>query len=533
VRKWSRYLVGVVAIAGWLALVVSAGAETCKLETKRLDGTDRTMMGDIQVDYWFQSTSPQSFFMQIGGPQGMVRGSEQEGTPEFSAVISKEPSTYNSQHPFRGVAKLGSQHFGFVFDTAQAEAKEEEKEKEEEAKSDAKTEEADNPLNQVLQLRRTMKTVAYERLYFDVNHNGDLTDDQVIEARTGRGMPANYANAAFPAVDLKIDVDGVPVDYAFTMSVYSYGSTEYSYANASLSAAAYRAGEMVIDGKNRRIVVVDTNSNGRYDDQSGIDERIRPSDGTVYPKTGDMLYVIDPEAKIDPGANPYDASSNEFLHYVAKQVNLGGRFHDLKITPAGDELTMEPSTIPVGFVTNANTGYRAIVYGELGFLKVVGDESGKAPLPAGEWKLASYTIDKTIAQEPAKEEAKEESKGADVEGSLFEALARLIGGAPSVSRPQSQPRYNRVSARGKQDYPAVRVTEGQTVEMPFGEPYRPVVTIGYREGADKASLSMSLVGNAGEVCTNMIVNGGRPGKPKFTISTEKGEVVDTGNFEYG
>ena len=39
VRKWSRYLVGVVAIAGWLALVVSAGAETCKLETKRLDAT--------------------------------------------------------------------------------------------------------------------------------------------------------------------------------------------------------------------------------------------------------------------------------------------------------------------------------------------------------------------------------------------------------------------------------------------------------------------------------------------------------------
>ena len=51
-----------------------------------------------------------------------------------------------------------------------------------------------------------------------------------------------------------------------------------------------------------------------------------------------------------------------------------------------------------------------------------------------------------------------------------------------------------VSARGKQDYPAVRVTEGQTVELPFGEPYRPVVTIGYREGTEKASLSMSLVG---------------------------------------
>ena len=62
---------------------------------------------------------------------------EQEGTPEFSKVISKEPSAYNSQHPFRGVAKLGSQHFGFVFDTRQSlTAKEEAAEKKEEAKSD-------------------------------------------------------------------------------------------------------------------------------------------------------------------------------------------------------------------------------------------------------------------------------------------------------------------------------------------------------------------------------------------------------------
>ena len=56
----------------------------------------------------------------------MIGGSQQEGTPEFSKVISKEPSTYNSQHPFRGVAKLGSQYFGFVFDTApKGDAKEE------------------------------------------------------------------------------------------------------------------------------------------------------------------------------------------------------------------------------------------------------------------------------------------------------------------------------------------------------------------------------------------------------------------------
>ena len=115
-RKWSRYLAGVVAIAGLLALAVNAGAETCKLETKQFDRTGRS--GTASVDYWFQSARAQSFFMQIGGPQGMIGGSQQEDTPEFSKVINKEPSQYNSQHPLRGVAKLGSQYFGFVLDSA-------------------------------------------------------------------------------------------------------------------------------------------------------------------------------------------------------------------------------------------------------------------------------------------------------------------------------------------------------------------------------------------------------------------------------
>jgi hypothetical protein len=526
-RKWSRILAGVVAITGWLALVVGAGAETCKLETRRLDDATGAGLGRQPAAYWFQSSNPQTFFMQIGGPQGTVRGAEQEGVPEFSKVITKEPSAYNAQQPFRGVAKLGSQYFGFVFDTAtkaeaaEGEAKKEEQGKEDEAKSDTETEEATNPLALLLGAKKQMPTVTFQRLYFDVNHNGDLTDDPVVEATRAQNMSVNYAQSMFPTVGVKIDVDGVPVDYAFTMTVYSYASTDYSYANASLNAAAYREGEMTIDGKKRRVVVVDSNSNGRFDDPSKIDERIRMGDGSVYPTIGDTLYIVDPEATVGNEANPYDLSSNEVSHYVAKQVYLGGRFLDLKVTPAGDQVTLEPSPIPVGYVVNANQGYRAIVYGERGFLKIVGDESGKAPLPVGEWRLASYTIDRSVRAEPTKEGAEP--------GSLFDAVKQMIGGTPSAS----QPRINMVSARGKQDSPPVRVTEGQTVELPFGEPFRPVVTLGYQREEKKAWLSMSLVGQGGEVCTNMVVNGTRPGKPKFTISTEKGEVVDTGNFEYG
>jgi len=72
--------------------------------------------------------------------------------------------------------------------------------------------------------------------------------------------------------------------------------------------------------------------------------------------------------------------------------------------------------------------------------------------------------------------------------------------------------------------------------MPFGPPYKPTVTAQYFEDGVKhkvLSLGMTLVGSADEVCSNMMVNGGRPSKPKFTITDAKGKAVQEGSFEYG
>jgi len=521
-RKWSRYAVGVVAIAGWLALVVSAGAETCKLEARQLDAAQSRMRAEPAA-YWFQATRPQTFYMSVGGPGGTVQGSSQEGVPEFSHVIKKEPSQYNAEQPLRGVAKFGSLHFGFVLDTAARPA----------APDEAKTPPSAPATEEGVETPKETqlaKIPSYQRLYFDVNHNGDLTDDKVIESSMTQNLSASYAHSAFPSTDVTIELDGVPIQYAFAMTAYAYAHTADQWsANAMISAAAYREGELVVDGKKRRVVIVDNNSNGRYDDVSGIDESVQVSDGSVYPKTGDTLFVMDPDHKLDfstnPYANPYDASTNDIGHYVGPRISLDGRLFDLKITPTGDELTLTPTAAPVGYVVNPNVGYRAVVYGEQGMLKIVADPAGKACLPAGKWRLMSYTIEKAAAAEPADEKAKEGAQS----GSLFDAVRQLIGGAPRS--PEQMPTI--VSARGTKDYPAVEVKQDATVDMPFGEPYRPVVTLGYAEGMDRASLSMELVGSAGEVCGNMIVKGQRPGKPKLTISTEKGEVVETGNFEYG
>ncbi len=221
---------------------------------------------------------------------------------------------------------------------------------------------------------------------------------------------------------------------------------------------------------------------------------------------------------------------------------IDGRYYDVKITPAGDKLTLEPSNVPLGKVTNPNDGYSAVIYGDQGFLKISGGKDTAADVPEGEWKLLSYSIDQTEPpppskppEEKAKSDEKEENKSSTPKV-LSNAIKNLLKSSAPV---RLVSRRSTVSATATADYKPVKVVAGETVEMPFGPPYKPVVT-SYQTnqvvgGKPKpvTQLSMSLVGSAGEQCTNMTVKGSRPSKPEFTITDPDGKVVQTGNFEYG
>jgi len=485
----------IVLIAAVVMLAVTCvHAESFRLELKRLSTSSMTPEESV-----FQSTYPQSFYMRSGS----VSSRSDRELPAFSKVIKKEPAKYETDKPFRGVAKLGSQHYGFVLDTA---AKEDDKDKDKEEKKSTGT-------------KQQFEIVRYNRLLFDLNHNGDLTDDEVIKAVEPRGLSrqSNYFNYSFARVDLTIEADGVQMEYAFNFRVYSYGSTSYSYANASLNAAAYRDGQITLNGETKRIVLVDYNSNGRFDDGWVIDPNTHYSGGGVYSKAGDMVFVA-PDARVTSGYSP---TENDSQQYLSKLVNIEGSFYDVKTSPAGDKLSLTPSSIPVGHVTNANKGYRAVVYSDIGFMKISGDDSGKATLPEGDWKLASYTIDRTGFAEEAKE--KKES------ASLLDTLSAAL----TQNQPPSRSRYTRISAHGTDKYTAVKVRGGETVEFPFGQPYTPTVTASHGSGSSTASLAMALVGVGGEQVSGIYVNGSRPPSPEFTITDPDGKKVQTGKFEYG
>lgn len=479
-KPWARTLAGAIAAAAVLAVMAAAGAriskaESCQLELKRIESSRGS-----RADYMFRSVFPQHFYMQVTSERTFGQSSD------FPKIIKSEPEKYHSKHPFRGVAKLGTGQYGFVLDA------EDEKSK------------------------------GYGRLLFDFNENGDLTDDKVIQGQQGRAYSDGSSRHSFPTVEVTVDADGKKLDYAFTISVNSNYSEDHSYASASIDAAAYREGRITLDGRTRRIVLLDFNSNGRFDDEFKFNQEVRTIDGQLHPTYGDVL-LIDPVLGESVYRSPYDVTTSDDQHFVGKLVCIDGRFYDVQVSAAGDELTLTPSSVAVGQVTNPHGDFRAAFYGEMGFLKITGSQSKPATLPEGDWKLFSYTIDRTGYQDPESEP--DEGQGS----SVLNMLAGALIGEGGPGR-----RHTIVSARTSGSYQPVAVREGQTVTLPFGPPYKPVVkTIGVLRADQPAYLQLAIVGSAEEICTNMSINGQRPASPTFTISTPDGKEVLSSAFRFG
>ena len=145
-------------------------------------------------------------------------------------------------------------------------------------------------------------------------------------------------------------------------------------------------------------------------------------------------------------------------------------------------------------MTNPSPSYRAVAYSdEFGAVMLNGVKDRRIPLPAGQWRVASYAID--------------------------------AGGFAGGSR-------TAVTATCGQSYRPVTVVKDQTVELPFGAPFRAIVT-GARSAPNRVFLSLAIVGTANEQVTSLFVNGARPPEPRFLIKNSSGDVVHQGSFEYG
>ncbi|HBO46011.1 MAG TPA: hypothetical protein DD670_19225, partial [Planctomycetaceae bacterium] len=498
------------------------------------------------VEWMFQATQAQQLRANFLPRPQIVDGKEVvtltlRETPEaakaFEAAVKTQPAKYNSSTPFRGVVRLGDKQYGFVFDAADAESK------------------------------------AYTLLYFDANGNGDLTDDGAVESFESKqekakaeqegsetkddakkedvekktevekpavSPPASRVRAAgpillrsgmlgrpgssparhrFPRVDMKIAVDGREVEYSVLVSVYSRLQPNMGYAYASFGAGVYYEGEIEVEGRARRAVLVDYNSNGRFDDRTTL--RHVGAVGTpqrLYPMSGDVLY-LDPK----PVANLrtiYGPSGVDFRNGIEKLLALDGRYYDLTVSPSGTELTIEPSTVARGFVRNSAAKYSAVIFGDLGMITINGTGNEPVAVPEGEWRLLSYTIDLT-SEKKAEDAAKPQAD----EPPAAQPGRMVRAGTPKVTR---------ASGAGTTAVRPVRVAKDETVLLPFGPPYtvalNPPV---FRPGNDEMVFNLKLTGSGGEPLTSLMVDGARPPEPTIKILDPNGEIVVEGKFKYG
>jgi hypothetical protein len=559
---------GAAALAGYLLASVAARAETCNLDLKRLDSKQPAG----PRDYIYRATYPQRFQRQVGGDDShrIVFPEAEDQTAAFKKVIKKEPQ-YQSDHPFRGVARLGSRQYGFALDVVLLKKNAKDAKGADEKKSAAKEKKAatkekksaafggksvdkrprksgqsesllevlvesmlGGPSAPVESSPRSI-SVAYNRLYFDLNGNGDLTDDKPVEADSHNTYSNfSFSRFAFPRVDMTVDIDGAKLDYSFLVDGYVNVQPEFGYAMVSLNAAAYREGDITLDGQKHHVVLIDFNSNGRFDDEGKIHAEAALG-GRLAADSGDVLWV-DP----DPGKSgfvfPYDWTSGSDRLPVSKRVNIAGKYYDLKISPAGDRLTLTPATVAMGRLSNPSEKFRAVIYGDQGILNIAGTKDEPIPVPVGHWKLYSYTIFRNGYEKAAPEKEAERSEKKD------EKRAKLTGKPPKVELIDHASKTSRpalstiVTAQATAGYKPIEVRPGETAVLPFGPPYTPKVTASMMMPDPKQPmmyLRMSLVGTTGEECSNIVIDGGRPPKPSFTITDPKGKVVEEGSFEYG
>jgi hypothetical protein len=379
--------------------------------------------------YLFSQTNPQQVYVKQGD-------SSKESA--FHRVVTKEPS-YSAPTPIRGVVKFASHEYGFAIDSGGG------------------------------------KVAGFNKLYFDLNGNGDLTDDKPISALLANNPGPGMSQSQFPRVDITLEVDGKSIEYAFLPSLLCRSSD----ATVTFYSAVAREGQIVQGKKKTTLMLLDRNSNGSFGDSVSV----RPN-GTIA--EGDML-LVNPKAKRRGSA---DADLGRDASFVNKTVCINGAFYHLETPPSGETLKLSPAKFAMGYVSNTSPTYRAVIFSaDYGVVGIAGTKDQKIAVPEGDWKILSYTIE---------------------------------AGAARTS----------IAARFDASSPATKVTKAETAQLPFGPPLHAAVTAMRGEG-NKVYLSLAICGQGGERCTSLYINGNRPPRPKFEIKDKDGKLVHSGAFEWG
>jgi hypothetical protein len=496
--KYFLLLLCLVLPGTFLSAALGDETQTVRLEAKEISRPweigqpfkpSLFMLGDHFPDY----------IMAVNGKGqdiDMGWGGEMSPKSTFAALVKKEPESYQCRMPVRGVFRLASRSIPFALDSTD------------------------------------LEKTGYDRLFIDANGNGDLTDDGLQtpfespkkeetsvtrveyvteEAESGDEMevieeeeiemvaPEDFTNCSFPTLSVSLSSGGAKYSYRFLVNVQSYKTDDDLHTNVALYPAICRVGEIKLGGKTREVALFDSNCNGRFDDglipvQEGSGT---PPTDYVWRGTDKLVFDPDPQ-KLD--YQVYEPMGNEDKHFVSRSLMVDGRLYDLHVTPGGDRLSLEPSDAPLGSVVMKKAHFSAVFSGPAGTINIRGKAGESCPLPAGPWRVLSYTINLSASKE-------------------WEDMTMIYGGASDGG-------------------PDLTVQKGMTTDLRFGPPLKGVMKVGHvvRQGKDDEhviNLEASIHGACGALIQQVMVKGKSPEAPNLTITNGKGEIVTEDAFEYG
>jgi len=318
----------------------------------------------------------------------------------------------------------------------------------------------------------------YDTFYIDANNNQDLTDDPKL---VGTFTPEDPFSAEFATVELKVECDGKTYTYHVKPRVYSYNR-----ASVSLASAGYCQGEVTLDGKAYKVAVFDDLMNGCFNDVYTTPPEYGRS-GSIYGVGDTMMIDLNGDGKFDKKA----AYTPEVFH-LSKYLPWGGRCYEVKVSADGRSLSLTESTAPSGYIKTHCASYSAELLGEDGAVKLQGE--ARVKVPVGKYRLATCTA-----------EAK------DKEGKTW-----------------------RLTGTGSWKHPELNVEAGKTTPLTFGPPLVAKITYS-RTNPSEIGFNLQLTGvrneqyNAGSISRD-----GEPlPPPRFEVRDSKGDMVTSGNFQYG
>jgi hypothetical protein len=365
----------------------------------------------------------------------------------------------------------------------------------------------------------------YDLLILDINANGDLSDDPVIEAQTEISLPAGpsgFEQRLFKPISIPLEKGKASQSLTFSVQTYIHNRQQIGISKggeflgqANLAPACYLEALVQLGAMSEKIGIVDANANARFGDKAQCQEVASGASKYRYFHSFDVV-LRDRDGSGQFEKDLCDTESEAF----SSVLYFAGNPYSVALADDLSAIRLEPYSGPLGEITAENLDQVRVLtlgwQGEGGQWEVITPQpqQGKIKAPAGSYALSQAVL-----------------MGKNSQG--------VIVMAKGYNRGNGQP---------------IQVAAGQAVALRCGAPLELRVKTDNQTGAsggflqalanvftaapkaESVTINVEVIG-AGDEAYSIFARGPnlteRLNAPKFRVLGADGKVVASGQLEYG